>query len=63
MISRESNIEINFRNLQMTTLSPTSVQAKFVQTYFSDTQSSRANKTLLFTLSNGRWLIERESTK
>lgn len=62
-ISRESNIEINFRNLQMTTLSPTSVQAKFIQTYFSDTQSSRANKTLLFTLSNGRWLIERESTK
>ncbi len=62
-ISRESNIEINFRNLEMTSLSPTSVQARFMQSYFSDTQSSKARKTLLFTLTNGRWLIEHESSK
>lgn len=63
LISRETNIEINFRNLELTSISPTSVQARFVQSYFSDTQSSRARKTLLFTLSNGRWLIEREANR
>ncbi len=62
-ISRETNIEINFKNLEITSLSPTSVQARFLQSYFSDNQSSKARKTLLFKLSRGRWLIERESTK
>ncbi len=62
-INRETNIEINFKNLEITSLSPTSVQARFLQSYFSDNQSSKTNKTLLFKLSNGRWLIERESTK
>ncbi len=62
-IDRETNIEINFKNLEITSLSPTSVQARFLQSYFSDNQSSKARKTLLFTLSNGRWLIERETTK
>ncbi len=62
-IGRETNIEINFKNLEITSLSPTSVQARFLQSYFSDNQSSKARKTLLFKLSNGHWLIERESIK
>lgn len=62
-INRETNIEINFKNLEITSLSPTSVQARFLQSYFSDNKSSKTNKTLLFKLTNGRWLIERESAK
>ncbi len=62
-INRETNIKINFKNVEMTTLAPTRVQVRFLQSYFSDAQSSRAYKTMLFELKNGRWLIERESAK
>jgi hypothetical protein len=62
-INRETNIKINFKNVEITTLAPTRVQVRFLQSYFSDAQSSRVYKTMLFELKNGRWLIERESVK
>ena len=62
-INRETNIKINFKNVAITTLAPTRVQARFLQSYFSDAQSSRVYKTMIFELKNGQWLIERESVK
>lgn len=62
-ISRQRDIEINFRELVFTNMSPTTVQAQFVQSYRSNTHNDRANKTLIFSLKDGRWLIERETSK
>jgi hypothetical protein len=62
-ISRQRDIEINFRELVFTNMSPTTVQAQFVQSYRSNTHNNRANKTLIFSLKDGRWLIERETSK
>jgi hypothetical protein len=62
-VMRAKAIELDFKNVEMTTLSPTSVKVQFAQTYTANGRPVTTKKTLVFVLKNGRWLIESEADK
>lgn len=62
-ITKAQAIKLDFKNVEMTTLSPSRVRVQFMQTYVSNLLHNKAQKTLTFTSTNGQWLIESEVAK
>ncbi len=62
-ITKARTIRLDFKNVAITTLSPSRVQVQFMQTYASNILQDKAQKTLVFVSKNGHWLIESEVTK
>jgi hypothetical protein len=62
-ITKAQTIKLDFKNVEMTTLSPSRVRVQFMQTYASNLLQNKAQKTLTFTSTNGRWLIDSEVAK
>jgi hypothetical protein len=62
-INQEKAIVLDFKNVEMTMLSPSRVKVQFLQTYTSSTKKDTTNKALIFASTNGRWLIEHESAE
>ncbi len=62
-ISKPKTIQLDIKNVAMTTLSPAIVQVKCQQVYASDLLKVTSNKTLTFVSKNGQWLIDGETSK
>jgi hypothetical protein len=62
-ILKPKSIQLDIKNVAMTTLSASSVQVQFQQTYTSDLFKEASNKTLMFAFRSGQWVIESETTK
>ncbi len=59
-ISRAKTIQIDVDGITYKTVSPTQVEARFAQHYQSNLIKEHTYKVMMFTLKDGKWLIESE---
>lgn len=62
-ILKPKMIQLDIKNVAMTTLSPANIQVRCQQTYTSDLLKVTSNKTLTFVSKSGQWLIDGETSK